>query len=1269
MAPVISIIVGGLAALFLSIPIWNKEVFHTVNIDAIIQQGRDGFAAIKDNMDRGNYPAARVSAQALIEQMRNDSLTIFIADVSQWDSVLALFKENRNDLRTSLLVSRFSDALLDTVRQAEKGAQLSQEAKQKVVATLNEMKDDLGFYINNRADLSLEKQPKVRKRLEDLLAKGVFIDRGDKLALKSDLTPQEVRLIKRFHLTILEKVLYPQFIYKDLKRNTDWASEYAAQTAMFYIGNSYEVQFQNKEAIRVYDSIITLYPKSIYAEALFLEIGKMLCSDAKTELVNNQRDAANADLHEAVRYLEKVEKNREIARDFPKYKLVDLAPDTFQNVDVISRAKRNIREKAKVYSLAEEKAELSGQANAEKSGTTLEDAVRIIGECYMLLGQTDSARSQFSLIPEFFPESDNIDDAQKLIADSYVKDADIILGGADSADADARRRAYVSLEKAIKEYQKFVNVYPQSDLVPDIYIAMGDVYLKMKRPADAQRAFASALNLAKETESKAQIQLRIGKYYYERKQYAEAIKAFNVILTNYLSTQVAPNAQVLLGDCYQQTGDTANAIKAYKTIVEIYKYAKEFFTGAAEKVAQYYFDQKNYKEAYEYYKMGYAQDPAGNRAAYLLLQIGKVWMEMARQQKGEEQAQTYQEAIKQFSKVVEQFKGTPYSQISDDACYQLAQCYMAVGNESAAKAAVKNIDSKDIVVSAIKIIGVESDNELAYWEQSYKDATEDEERAAILLQKASIFLTNDKAKNYDSALAAYQEVTKFSKDAKKILNARIGVARTYMFMKKFDMTISTLNEILAEKAIQIEVRLQLEIQLYDAYFKAKDYQKAFDGFEQFAIQHPEHTLTPYAIYSTGSIYSEQKDFQKALERMQTVVSKYKDSDVFEKAVLGVGEQTINLGKAEEGVKYLEKFLKDHQDAAISIAPNFYMKIGEAYNTVLNNKEKARLAYETIVNKFPNEPMYSSYAAYQLGLILKSNGDDKAAIAALNKVKKEDASVYRAAQAEIGKIMAKTNPEAAIENYWKIVSESTAPEDSALAIIGIGDVYRSVQKWDQAAQTYGKVYGFYSNGKDTALLCGAIVNWVDALVNAKHFDEAIKAAQTMQTRFPANQYTINTVYFEAASWSQKKNYERARKKFQEIIAANKSEQLTEIAVYQQGDCYFFEKSYKTAINEYNAYLKKYPQGKYAANAYFMQANCYWYLDDFKNAAERFGIVVAKFPEFPDICNAKNLLAYSMNKNGRWKDALSYYAQVLKNSSCPANTHDFANKESEKIKTEH
>ncbi|MDD5672659.1 MAG: tetratricopeptide repeat protein, partial [Chitinivibrionales bacterium] len=643
--------------------------------------------------------------------------------------------------------------------------------------------------------------------------------------------------------------------------------------------------------------------------------------------------------------------------------------------------------------------------------------------------------------------------------------------------------------------------------------------------------------------------------------------------------------------------------------------------------------------------------------------IGMVWRKTGEGDKREQQAADYKEAIKQFTVVTQESSG---SGEADEANYQIADCNKNIGNEKAAREAAKKIQGRVALLKTIKLFGVNADNsdeELKYWEQAYKDALEDEERAQALYEKG--MLLTDKMKKYDEAMQAFNRVIEITKDPNKKINAEVAISRIYSLQQKYGAAIDTLTEVLKSKRISLELTQQLQIQLFNNYYNKKDFQKAANGFENFVNQYPQHAQTPFAYYRLGNILAEAKKYKEAMAKFQVILDKYKESNVTDKAVLAIGEQMMNQEQYAEGVAYLEKYIKANPDA--SVAANIYSKIADTYAKNLNNKEKAQEAYAFAVEHFPDDPQFS-FIAYQYGLLLKGLGKDAEAIARFEKVKKQDASVYRASQAEIGNLLAKKDPEAAVGHYRSTLAQSETPEDSAKANMGIGDVYSTVGKWDNAAESFKAVYQQY-HGKDTSLSAASLVKLVDAYSNGKRYAEAINAAEEMQRIFPNNTYTPNAQYLEANDYFAQANYTRAREIFQKIIDGRKNEQLIEIARYQKAECIYFAKKFPEAIRGYADYCSQYPQGKYTANAVYMQGNAWWQLEDFAKARERFAEVVNKYPDFAEICNAKNFLAFCLNRLDKWQEAVKLYNDVRKNGRCDKKAVDFANEQRESIVTAH
>lgn len=1259
MNAIINIVAIGLSVLLLSVPLLNRHVFNTVNIDEIVIQGRERITKMQELQGDGNFQAAIDTGNAIVNDYRNDSLAIYGADVADWERLRAILKGQQSSIWAELFAGDIDEAEISVLQSTDP---LPSSVKTAFIKALSFHVQNPAFFEKNQSKIKLQNHPDVLQRLELLKQNGLIQGGEGNYEVSDELSEQSRLSLIRFNVVLIEKVLLPELINKNPKRGNDWASEFIVQTALYQIGVCYQALYQLDDAVKVWDELIELFPKTIYAEVLFQQIGQSLYRDGKRLMTEGSVAGAETQFQKAIKYLEKIERNRDVAADFPKYKYADLKPNQYVNVDKASKAKSQVKKETAIYTNAQAEAEMSGQSDENQSGYFLEDAIRLIGECYIEMGKTDSARMQFSLLIDFFPESDNLDNSQKLISDSYIKDGDLTLMHGDSSNTSVRQKANEFYAMAVKSYLKFINVFPQSDLISETFIALGDAYNKMGKPQEAAAAFASALGRAKEVEDQAKVQLQIGKYFYDRKRYPDAIANFKVILNNFLSTEVAPNAQYMLGECFEAVGDTVEMVASYEVILDIYK-RSSFLGGASYKLGTHYFNNGNYKEATRAFSTGVTYDPDGSLAPKSKFQIGMIWVRIAEEGQDSEKKTAYETAVKEFNKLIEQFGNV---EESDQARYQIASCYQAMGDETKAKETAKEIINAEIQLKTFKLFGFGAETfeeEVTYWDDRLAETGDKEAQSEALYQKAQVLA--DKLNKYDEALSAYEQVVQLTAKNSKRIKALIGIARVFSAQEHYQRAESLYVELINNPRVEEAMTKQLSLNLYDTHFKAKKFDEAIEGFEKFAAANPTHERVGYAIYRIGSILAINKQHEAALERYQQVIEKFPKSDMAPNAYLGVGEQMIALGKHKEGVEYLSRYVKDNLQ--LPVAPNIFMKIAETYAEHLDNKNKAIEQYSYILENYSEPQQLLSYTAYKLGMLLNSQGDESGAKAVFEKVDPQDKNIYRASQAEIGKLIAKTNPQEAVQYYQRIVEASETPEDSATALIGIGDVYTTIKDWNSAQKKYKEVFDFYT-GADSNMITGALVKRVDALLNGKMYNEAVQTAKIMQNRFPDHPLTINTFYFESAALLAMKQFARAREVMKKIIELNRSEQLSEIALYQLGDSYFFEQNLNGAIAAYGQYHSKYPSGKFAARALYMQGTCYISLPDpdFTRAKEKYSQVVTAHPDYDDICMARNYLAYCLNRLDDFNTALKYYNQVIGNGGCDKKSLDFAKEQREAIR---
>ncbi len=1264
MSGLIHILVVGVSAFFISIPFLNTHVFRSPNINKVIVRGREGLNAVNDNLQRERFDAAVDTARKLIHEYRYDSLQFFVPDVKEWEALRTLLQSDEPSFKKSILLSHIPRNMRDSIEALDPEAHLRWDVKFRLVSAFNSIAADMGFYLNNREEISFSENSEAARWLSRLQENAIIVEQNGSYSLAEGIGEDEKNDLRRFHMVLLQQYIYPGILEKEDEYATTWAGEYIVQTAMYYLGVVYNLKKDIEHQIAIYDSLVQQYPNTIYAEQLFYKIGTILYKKGNRLKEREKHEEAYSAFGRAISYAERVEMNREVAGEFEKYRFRDLHIGKYVNLDKASIAKKDKSGTSRLYTLDKQKEEIAQEGRTSKGGFLLEDVIILIGKCYLARGDYDSARTQFSLIQTYFPESDNIDNAQLYIARTWIAQADS-RRFADSIQVSERERLY---RNAVNELTRFINLYIHSDSMSKAYIYLGDVYRELDSDNKANNAFQMALDNAKGIDQKARIQYYIGNYFFEEQLYDEAAETYSVVVTSYSSTKWAPRAQYYKAEAFYLMGDTAKAIEVYKNVVRYYKQS-DLFSSAAMKVGNYYFQNDNYKDARKYFNLGYVYDQNGKLAPKLKFQSGMVWVEVAQQQKEQNNRpaaqKAYKEAIKQFRVVTQQY---PNTRDADQAYFQIADCQVKLGNESEAREASNNIRSRDILVESIRLFGVGADNyeqELDYWRQAYRDAIEKEEKATIQYEIGNIWL--EKAQKYDSALTYFRKATDFTEDHMKRVNARIGIARAFTKKQNYDTAAALYTSLLDDDRLGTELRKKLKLQLYDVYYMAESYKKAVDLYREFYTQYPDHALAAYARFREAKSYAAMEQHRTALNKMRQLIEKYPHADIYDQAKAGVGNQMIASGEVDEGVAYLKQFLNSEPLDSIASAAQVLLKLGNTYFSTLDNPSEAKQYFTKIVENFSHSRIYS-FAAYKLGMCEKNLGNTDASIEAFQLVKKQDRKLYQAASAEIGKMLAETQPQRAIESYKKVVQMAQTEEESTIAMIGIGDVYMSIKEWGDAASTFKEVYKSYG-GNDTALISGALIKWINALHNDKQYAATIRIADTMQARYPEGTYTINSYYFEAQSYFAQKRYSTASVRFEEIISRDESPRLTEIAYYQKADCYYFNKQYSSAIAHYNEYLKKYPDGNYAANALYMQGNAYWTQQQYSQATRKFQQILSTYSSFKNMCNVKRLLAYSLDKMGKWERALGLYNQVLSNSSCSSEAISFAKEQKEKILTQH
>ena len=169
-------------------------------------------------------------------------------------------------------------------------------------------------------------------------------------------------------------------------------------------------------------------------------------------------------------------------------------------------------------------------------GSTISDRAQfMLAECHFKLKEYIIAAEEYKKLVRVFPNSEYVDDAQFKVALSNYK-----LSPKYSLDQD-------KTNKAIKEFQKFIDENPTSDLLPE-----ANKYMKLCRDKLGKKYYRNAESYRKLT------------------WYKSAIIYYDFVLDNYYDTEFAEKSLFGKSECFQNLKDIENAIKFYKLYLEKY---------------------------------------------------------------------------------------------------------------------------------------------------------------------------------------------------------------------------------------------------------------------------------------------------------------------------------------------------------------------------------------------------------------------------------------------------------------------------------------------------------------------------------------------------------------------------------------------------------------------------------------------------------------------------------------------------------------------------
>ncbi len=170
------------------------------------------------------------------------------------------------------------------------------------------------------------------------------------------------------------------------------------------------------------------------------------------------------------------------------------------------------------------------------------------GDTYFKALEYDKAVASFNFVIERYPQSDFAAPSQALVAQSAYN-----------------RRQYTD---AIREYQKFLDLYPSDPQVPGVRKSLEMSYYFAGQ--EDSLVMEDFLRRFPQSELAAEAQFRKGRALFDANRYSEAVAELQKAVVGFPSATVAAEAQLLTAESYSAAEQWRDAAAAYEKFLAYY---------------------------------------------------------------------------------------------------------------------------------------------------------------------------------------------------------------------------------------------------------------------------------------------------------------------------------------------------------------------------------------------------------------------------------------------------------------------------------------------------------------------------------------------------------------------------------------------------------------------------------------------------------------------------------------------------------------------------
>jgi TolA-binding protein len=448
--------------------------------------------------------------------------------------------------------------------------------------------------------------------------------------------------------------------------------------------------------------------------------------------------------------------------------------------------------------------------------------------------------------------------------------------------------------------EQFVEKYPMSEMLGDVYYKMGDILYDWSRESKslqykkARLAYEKAIEIFPENNKVPWALYQIGNTYFMLKVYDEADKVYRKVIETFPTFRELDRVRNRLALTYLLLSDYERARMEYKELIDTFPQSV-FINNAYLRIAESYYRQNDYANAIKNYLSYIDRYPESPRLKEVNFRIAKL----------SEVRRNYEAAIMYYKRSIGTY---PYDTYNQQAKFHIAECWYLSGDYKRAREVYSNIADEypDTKVAGLAVHRIGD----SYFKEGLMDKAREsyefalERQPGVPIAKRSAIKLGEvyfKNEEYDKVIDTYQELVDgdpnyFGNDR---LVLRIGQAHFNKgdYLDAADWFLRLIKEYPTSDLIR------------KAYFgkakaeeSAQYFEEAIKSYEDFMAQYPDHPKGDFIMFQIGLMQANIKKYDEALDTFERLRERFIVSDFRYSALIEIGKIYLSIAASDTLLK-------------------------------------------------------------------------------------------------------------------------------------------------------------------------------------------------------------------------------------------------------------------------------------------------------------------------------------------------------------------------------